>query len=134
MYSSIKDFIAKHTRTYKKLTDEPQIEISQELKKIFVDTTLIPEKNNSKYVADVTEIPDIHNIINKTYTPDHELDDHSKECHELLKNTNYIKLQIIVNHITIIFTKLEKTHFKEHLLIPMNVHMADYFLPKREIY
>jgi hypothetical protein len=64
MYSTIRDFISKHVKTYTDTVGEQENkQTDDKLEKIFIDTQAIPEKHNSKYVADVLSIPDIDKII-----------------------------------------------------------------------
>ena len=93
MYSAIKNFISNNVKTYTNAIDEQEEKHTDDkLEKIFIDTQTIPEKHNSRYVADVLSIPNIDKIIDKTYEVDDGLDDNSKKCHDLLKKHKLYKI------------------------------------------
>lgn len=82
------------------LLDKNQINIEYDqllktnnlIKNIFTDNCTKPEKNNSIYVSEIMSIPNISEIVNKTYQTDKSLDEESKKIHEHLRKHKLYKI------------------------------------------
>lgn len=62
------------------------------IKNIFTDKCIKPEKNNCMYVSEIMSMPNIHEIVNKTYQVNHNLDEESKKIHEHLRTSKLYKI------------------------------------------
>lgn len=80
------------TNTYENLQATEEINTEDFIRNIFTDKCTKPEKNNCMYVSEIMSMPNIAEIVNKTYSVSPNLDEESKKIHEHLRSSKLYKI------------------------------------------